>query len=380
MGASWVTALRLSAAANVMLLINAWLNSRYLPNPAATNSLQDFDESVSILVPVRDEMTNIVPLLDGLTRQIACPNLEILIADDSSLDETANLIESYSKKSAANIKLLRLKDELPPGWLGKTRACQELANHANGAILVFIDADVRLAPQAISASCKLLRSGDLALLSPYPKQIADGRLGRLIQPLLQWSWLTFVPLRLSESPLTPASLTAANGQFLVCDANAYRAVGGHAAVQGEVIEDVALARQFKKHGFSVGMANGTELATCQMYSTDQALSEGYSKSLWRAFGSPAGAVLASAALSSLYVLPALGALLGAAPARRAGSIGYLAAVGQRAISARTTGGRVWPDSLSQPASIVALIGLIARSVRQHRQGKLTWRRRGIPTR
>jgi hypothetical protein len=243
--------------------------------------------------------------------------------------------------------------------------------------LVFVDADVRLTPDALVASCILLRQAHLDLLSPYPKQITNTFLARLTQPLLQWSWLAFLPLRLSENPITPTSLTAANGQFLICDADAYWQAGGHTSVAGEVIEDVSLARAFKRAGLRVGMANGTQISTCLMYPNDQDLIEGYSKSLWRAFGSPIGAGLTSLLLAGLFILPPIALLTGGAKARSAGLAGYLAAVGQRAISAARTGTPVWPDSFAQPISIGILIGLIARSIRGRHSRQLIWRGRKV---
>jgi hypothetical protein len=164
---------------------------------------------------------------------------------------------------------------------------------------------------------------------------------------------------------------------LLCDGDIYRAAGGHALVAGEVIEDVSLARAFKRAGFKVGMANGTNIATCEMYSADTELIAGYSKSLWRAFGSPSGATLAALGLIGLYVMPAIGMVFGGRKGRLAGLVGYSAAVGQRVISARATGGRVWPDSLTQPVSIIALVWLLGRSFLGHRNRNLMWRGREV---
>ncbi len=75
---------------------------------------------------------------------------------------------------------------------------------------------------------RLLDEAGLDLVSPYPRQEAPGAT-RLVQPLLQWSWLTFLPLRLAERSPRP-SLSAANGQLLAVRRDAYDRVGGHAAV------------------------------------------------------------------------------------------------------------------------------------------------------
>ncbi|MBV9172762.1 MAG: glycosyl transferase, partial [Chloroflexi bacterium] len=196
---------------------------------------------------------------------------------------------------------------------------------------------------------------------------------RLVQPLLQWSWLTFLPLRAAESA-SRTSTAVANGQFLVVRRAAYQAAGGHAAVRSEVLDDVALARALHRAGARGSVADGTPLATCRMYHGWRDLRDGYSKSLWAALGSPAGAVAAMSLLNVAYVLPLLAALLRRSPA---GLAGYAAGVAGRAVTARATGGRVWPDSLAHPASVVVLTFLTARSVVQARRGTLRWKGRAV---
>src|SRR5205807_5961315 len=134
---------------------------------------------------------------------------------------------------------------LPSGWLGKPHACWHLARAATGTVLVFVDADVVLAPDAVAGAVSLLRNEGLAFVSPYPRQLAGSWLERLVQPLLQWSWLAFLPLRLAERGHRP-SLANANGQLLVVDTAAYRRAGGHASVRAEVVDDVALARSLRR--------------------------------------------------------------------------------------------------------------------------------------
>ena len=379
MSKAWVNSLRVIALINITLAAQTWRNSRLLREPDETETNSVPGELISVLVPARNEAKNIDALLRTLLAQPDSLNLEILIADDNSTDETAAKVINWAQQSNLRhpIQLIQMT-EPPQGWLGKTWACHRLSQRASGTILIFLDADVRLFPGAISKAVQMLQQSNLSMLSPYPKQLASSGLARLIQPLLQWSWLTFLPLDYSEKPKTSVLLAAANGQFLVCDASSYRAIRGHQAVANEVIDDVELARAFKSHGFKVGMANGTELATCRMYETDEELVEGYAKSLWRAFGSPFGGVVASVALSALYVIPAGAAIFGkSSEVRKAGAIGYLAGVAQRVVAAKKTGGALWPDAALQPASISALVGLIGASIFKKSRGGLTWRDRSL---
>ena len=228
---------------------------------------------------------------------------------------------------------------LPPGWLGKPWACAQLAAATDADVLVFVDADVRLAPGAVPAAVALLLAAGLDVVCPFPRQLAVTPAERLVQPLLQWSWLTTLPLRLAERSPRP-SLTAACGQFLVVRRAALERAGGFAAVRAAVFDDLALVRAVKASGGRGGVVDGTALATCRMYASWPELRDGYGKSLWAAFGSPPAAVAVLAGLTLVYVVPPIAALRGS----RAGLAGYLAAVASRVVAARATGGRAWPDA------------------------------------
>ena len=335
-------------------------------------------ERVSVLVPARDEAARIGACVAALLASTGVPDLEVLVLDDGSADGTSDVV---SRTAGGDARLRVINGDvapLPDGWLGKPWACARLAAAATGSVLVFVDADVVVDPRGVAASVRLLRDADLDLVCPYPQQQADGILPRLVQPLLQWSWATTLPLRLAErSPRE--SLAAANGQLLVVDAHAYARCGGHDAVRGEVLDDIALMRAVKRTGGRGTVADGTHVATCRMYDTGPELVAGYTKSLWSAFGSPAGAAAAVGGLSWLYVVPAVAALVGPTPRARAwGAAGYAAGVAGRAIVARRTGGRVVPDSAAHPVSIAVLGVLVAESWRRHRAGTLTWRGRPLP--
>lgn len=352
----------------------AW-NARRLRVPPSDPP--EVAEPVAVLLPVRDEAHRVEPCLRSLLAQTGVRDLRVLVLDDGSTDGTVEVV----RRVAGDDPRVRLLSgaRLPAGWWGKPWACQQLADAAGAdvTVLVFVDADVVLAPAAAAASVALLRWSGLDLVSPYPRQEAVTVAERVVQPLLSWSWLTMVPLRVAErSPRE--SLAVANGQLVVVDATAYRRAGGHAAVRRQMLEDVALLRAVKRTGGRGGVVDGTGLATCRMYDGWAELRDGYAKSLWSAFGSPAGAAAVVGVLGLAYVLPPLAGLRGS----RVGLVGYAAGVAGRAVAARRTGSRVWPDSLAHPASVATFSWLVAESLRRRRAGRLVVRGRrldGLPS-
>lgn len=328
-------------------------------------------ERVSVLLPVRDEETRVGGCLNDLLDQLGVPDLEILVLDDQSGDGT---VESVRRAAAGDSRVRLLHGvPLPPGWLGKPHACHQLAAAATGSVLVFLDADVRLAPQALAAAVGLLRDAKLDLVSPYPRQLAEAVSERLLQPLLAWSWLTTLPVNLVERS-SRESLSAANGQLIAVDATAYRAAGGHEAVRDRVLDDIGLMRAVKRSGGRAGVADGSRIAHCRMYTRWSQVRDGYGKSLWEAFGSPAGAAGVMAGLAVVYVIPPAAALRGSL----VGLAGYAAAAVGRYAVAERTGGRSMPDCLTHPASVVLLGWLTADSWRRHRRGSLSWKGRRLP--
>ena len=351
--------MRVLAGAAALLAAHAAVNARLLRVPGATSS----SARVSVLLPVRDEADRVGPCVRALLAQTGV-DLEVVVLDDGSTDGTADVV----REVADGDPRLRVLPgaALPQGWLGKPHACQQLADAAapTSDVLVFVDADVLLAPHAVAATTALLLSTGRDLLSPYPRQQAPGATA-LVQPLLQWSWLTFLPLRLAERSPRP-SLSAANGQLLAVRREAYVRAGGHAAVRAEVVEDVELLRAVKRTGGTGGVCDGTALATTRMYDDWASLVDGYGKSLWT-LPLPTLAVLVL-----LYVVPPVAALRGS----RAGALGWAAGAAGRVVTARRTGGPVALAPL-HPVSVAALVGLAVRSRVLHRRGALTWKGRAL---
>jgi hypothetical protein len=350
------------------LAVHAAVNPMVTP---AVGNLPDDRERISVLLPLRNEAHRVAPCLHAARAAVAGHgNAELLVLDDGSSDGTAELVGEICGEAAVVIA----GSPLPAGWLGKPHACQQLLTAADplSTALVYLDADVVLAPDALVRTVEMLRDQRWAMVCPYPRQVVGGIAERLVQPLLQWSWLSFLPLALAARSSRP-SLGAANGQLMALDRKTLENAGGFDGVKAAVLDDLALLRAVKAVGGHGGVADGTGLASCRMYSGWADLRDGYSKSLWAAFGSPAGAFAANLLQMLLFVLPPVAALH--PRTRRLGLIGYAAGVSGRVVTARRTGGRTFPDPLAHPVSVSLLGWLTARSWLLHRRGTLSWKGR-----
>jgi cellulose synthase/poly-beta-1,6-N-acetylglucosamine synthase-like glycosyltransferase len=332
----------------LILLTIAAVNFFQIRTPKASSELLD---SVGVVVPMRNEAENVEGIVATLSAQDGPFHYYLL--DDNSEDSTFELLQRFT---AGDTRFTVIKGApLADGWIGKTWALQQLFEASNEEVLVSIDADVRLTNDAINKAVTLMHGARLDFISPYPRQIAKSFAERLIQPLLQWSWLTTVPLRFAESG-RQKSMAVANGQFFVVRRSALDSVGGYRSVKHAVIDDVFLARALISSGSSGTVVNGSDIAETRMYASWSEIEAGYGKSLNRAFGSPIGAIFVITFLFATSIAPLILGLLG----NPYGWLGFGAIVGTRVLSAIKSRGSVL-DSVLHPISIVALIYLIVYS-------------------
>lgn len=234
--------------------------------------LQGPRPTVSLLVPARNEAHNLRETLPGMLLQGV---QEILVLDDHSTDGTAQVVEAFSRQDA-RVRLLPglLK---PEGWMGKTWACFQLAQAAQGEVLLFTDADVYWRKRGVRAVLARMERERAGLVSVYPRQITPSLAERVLLPLIDDVLLCYLPYPLVRTPFPSAA--AANGQVMAFTRQAYLAAGGHAAVRGEVLEDVRLAQKTKAAGERLAVALGGGLVAVRMYRSFAEIIEGLGKNL-----------------------------------------------------------------------------------------------------
>ncbi len=255
-----------------ILLLISYMNIIWGPQLSQSGAVLE-QVKVSLLVPARNEASNISRCLEGLVRQNYEP-LEILVLDDRSEDKTGELVEEYAARHS-NITLIR-GEPVPPGWTGKNWACHQLSQVAGGEVLIFTDADNWCAPDAVTRTIAWMQQRNLGLFSAFPQQITRTVPEKLLVPMIDVILYSTLPLW-AVLRFSAPSLSAANGQWLACTRDMYQSLGGHQAVRVEIVEDVELARKAKAAGIRMMTAAGTGVVFARMYRTMQETREGMTK-------------------------------------------------------------------------------------------------------
>ena len=264
------------SGSSLVLVAVGWLSGAVLlwrvptvPPALASGSRTEAGGGVSIVIPARNEARSLPRLLSSLTQQVE-PPLEVLVVDDGSTDATAEV----ARAGGATV----LAAPTPPdGWLGKPWACHTGTSAVAGERILFLDADTWLAPDALR---RLLMVHDAvgrgSLLSVQPYHVVERPYEVLsavcnIVPILASGIAAVRPRRSARVAFGPCLLTSAAD---------LEAVGGFAAVAGEVVEDAALAQAYAGTGRRVHCLVGGDAVRFRMYPDGlRSLIEGWTKNL-----------------------------------------------------------------------------------------------------
>jgi cellulose synthase/poly-beta-1,6-N-acetylglucosamine synthase-like glycosyltransferase len=265
------------------------------PGPAGATALP----SVSVLIPARDEERVIGAAIRSVLAS-AGVQFEVVVMDDGSSDRTGAIVSEIAVID--NRVRLERAPPLPPGWNGKQHACWALAQASRYELLCFMDADVRLEPEALPRMASFLIKGQRALVSGFPRQETGTWLEWLLLPLIHFVLLGFLPMGRMRSTTDPA-LAAGCGQFLLVQRSAYFACGGHSEIRTTLHDGLMLPRLFRRHGYRTDLADLTELATCRMYRSARQVWFGLAKNATEGIAAPTRIVPISLLLVMGQVLP-----------------------------------------------------------------------------
>jgi glycosyltransferase involved in cell wall biosynthesis len=232
---------------------------------------------LTVIVPARNEEDCLAACLQSLVAQSEevfelGKDWELIVVDDHSTDRTAEVARSFPGVTVIEAP------KLERGWTGKNNAVFAAAKQARGRWLLFTDADTLHEPGNLHRAIHEAQRHKAGVLSYSPRQIVSGLAQRSLMPLVFCELaLSYPPAKVSDPK--EQHVAAANGQFLLFEREAYRKLGGHAAVAREVLEDVQLAFMAKKRRIGLRFRYADDAVSTRMYRTTRAMIEGWTKNL-----------------------------------------------------------------------------------------------------
>lgn len=256
---------------------------------------------VSVVIPARNEEHAIGEALRCVLANIDV-DLEVVVVDDGSTDNTAEVVRAVAAQDA-RVRLVG-GEGLPSGWNGKQRACFVGAKHATRDRFCFLDADVRLSPDALGRMLAEMETSGTALLSGFPRQIAISFLERLLLPLIHFVLIGFLPMAGMKRSTSPA-YAAGCGQLILVRRHEYFRCGGHAAICDTMHDGIRLPRAFRERGFATDIFDATDAAYVRMYTTARDVWFGLAKNAVEGMAAPGRLPIFTILLFGGQVLPFL---------------------------------------------------------------------------
>ena len=234
------------------------------------------EKLISVLIPARNEEQKIGLCIKHLLSQ-DYTNLEILVLDDESIDNTGDIVSSFNDSRVRLIK----GQPLPDGWTGKNWACHQLSQNANGEFFVFSDADTTLGKRVLTLALIALKTKKLDLVTLVPRRVTSNISERFMFPFIDWAIFCWLPMKLAYRSQNP-QFSATYGQFMLFKRNSYFAIGGHGAVRDTNLDDFELGRLIKEQNFKWFLMHGKSQVVTLPYDDNLSAVRGISRSIFPA--------------------------------------------------------------------------------------------------
>jgi glycosyltransferase involved in cell wall biosynthesis len=328
------------------------------------------DERITAVVPARNEEQVIETCVRSLARQAEIA--EIIVVDDQSTDRTAEIVRGLMPQ-IVNLRLIEAP-EIPSGWLGKNHALWQGAKHASSHWILFTDADAELLDGATARALRIAEENSAALVSFSPEQLTEAWYEKALIPFVYARLAKYFSYDAVNDPHSESA--AANGQFLMIRRDIYNAIGGHEAVAGDVLEDVALAKRAKARN-RIWFGPGAGSVRVRMYRSFAAMWEGWKKNLYLLIGGTPHALYREL-FSVLPWIPFALLLLGLkVPIAFVAGLGLLAS--RHAVYANTLLRNHFKAKhiLYYMPAVLLYAGVLWASYRAHTRGVVEWKGRRI---
>jgi glycosyltransferase involved in cell wall biosynthesis len=321
--------------------------------------------TVSVIIPARNEEACLADCLRSLVAQSGLA-FEIIVVDDHSTDRTREIAQSFPDEKVHVIEA----PPLPAGWTGKNNAVTTGARQARGEWFLFTDADTVHLPGSLARAVAEAQENHADLLSYSPEQIAVTFWEMATLPVVFAELTRQYPPSIVSDPTSP--IAAANGQFILIRREPYEAVGGHATIAGDILEDVALASAVKRSGRKIRFRYAPDAVRTRMYRNYRELRDGWTKNLALLFPRPGR--LAAKTLA-LWAIPWV-ALSVAYASHGWWWVGiYFVTFLYVAIRIKRANSTLGGELLGAVFGMPMFAYLLLRSKRAHATGSVTWKGR-----
>lgn len=271
-------------------------------------------KKISVCIPARNEENNITTLLSSVFKQ-SYLNFNVHVLDDRSTDQTPQILNEFKNLHSDRL-FVHQGETKPDDWLGKPWACHQLGSHADGEILLFVDADTELEKDALAKINHTFDYYKLDMIAVWPRQILGSFWEKTVIPLIYFALLTVLPsIYVYRKPRWMPKwiytnfkdkFAAANGQCLAFTKETYQKINGHQSVKQQIVEDVHLAKNIKREGLQLRMFTGMKTISCRMYQSEPEMFEGLRKNFLAGFENSLPAFIIAAVLHILvFLLPFL---------------------------------------------------------------------------
>lgn len=264
---------------------------------------------IAVIVPARNEASNIEATLRSLLATEGV-RLEIFAVDDRSTDATGAIMDRVAAEPLPPNKTITVLHiaELPSGWMGKTHAMVAATARATAPWLLFTDGDVLFAPDALLRAMNFAATerADHAII--FPTLILCGFGEHMMLGFFQA--LSALVSRFWRIPLPSAKESVGVGAFNLIRADVYRSIGGFEALRMEVLEDLRLGVEVKRHGYRQRVAFGCDLVRVRWVVGATGAVRNITKNVFAAFRFRVWFTLAASAALAVFCLGPIAALAG----------------------------------------------------------------------
>ena len=274
---SWLVATML-VIAWVIFSILSYRGLRRAQSLESIEYTEPFCPLVSVVIAAKNESHAIEATIDSLLAQ-SWPNLEIIVVDDRSTDDTLPKLRKIEQDNH-QVKVLAI-DRLETGWLGKNNALQQGARLACGDWILFTDADVTFSTEAISTAMQFSLQQKIDHLALSPHLIAKGFW--LKMTIYFFLYNVMIIFRPQNASWPHSKAYVGIGAFNLMKKSVYHSVGEHQQIALRSDDDLALGEKIKKAGYHQVFAGGSSLIAVTWYPSLPAMARGLEKNVMAPF-------------------------------------------------------------------------------------------------